>query len=133
MHLSDLWNPVDKAEQQNDLRKEGIDLTQELAAKMRDYDDVLFPEGYQKIKDLEALIAKLTAENKQKMAMKDQQINDLNKKIEELEKPLSKSDAKLNQWWMSEQLFNSIFTLIMFLIKYLIFTHVFLTSIEKAL
>ncbi|OLU36459.1 hypothetical protein BO224_10925 [Erysipelotrichaceae bacterium NYU-BL-E8] len=64
---------------------------------MRDYDDVLFPEGYQKIKDLEALIAKLTAENKQKMAMKDQQINDLNKKIEELEKPLSKSDAKLNQ------------------------------------
>lgn len=90
-------NPVDKAEQQNDLRKEGIDLTQELAAKMRDYDDVLFPEGYQKIKDLEALIAKLTAENKQKMAMKDQQINDLNKKIEELEKLLSKSDAKLNQ------------------------------------
>ncbi|WP_143357050.1 hypothetical protein [Ileibacterium valens] len=72
-------------------------MTQELAAKMRDYDDVLFPEGYQKIKDLEALIAKLTAENKQKMAMKDQQINDLNKKIEELEKPLSKSDAKLNQ------------------------------------
>lgn len=72
-------------------------MTQELAAKMRDYDDVLFPEGYQKIKDLEALIAKLTAENKQKMAMKDQQINDLNKKIEELKKPLSKSDAKLNQ------------------------------------
>lgn len=72
-------------------------MTQELAAKMRDYDDVLFPEGYQKIKDLEALIAKLTAENKQKMAMKDQQINDLYKKIEELEKPLSKSDAKLNQ------------------------------------
>ena len=51
----------------------------------------------QKIKDLEALIAKLTDENKQKMAMKDQQINDLNKKNEELEKLLSKSDAKLNQ------------------------------------
>jgi len=31
------------------------------------------------------------------MAMKDQQINDLNKKNEELEKLLSKSDAKLNQ------------------------------------